>query len=145
MKRIWVLGTALVAATVGALFYPFTLTEPNAEIEVRDMRYACGECYVRFKVLNVISGQDSKKFEGRDMAVSVNGYSSYLESYQDELAVKENCSWPHFRLKGQFKRQWINFFLYDGDGYKGEYFDATSGVAINKNPDCKLPKETRLP
>lgn len=162
-RRILVYFLCLVlAALVGAIsiaIYPFQLSAPNVTIDVFDRRYACGDCYIRFGISRVYGADNPRdgapdenqpdspgRYKGWDVLVLFKGNDSYLSSYQEERFEKDHsCSWPTFRLTGQFKRRLIYSVLYDGDNYDGIYFDAHSGVAVNTDPDCKkLPKEVRL-
>jgi YD repeat-containing protein len=149
-----------LAGGTAVIIYPFDVSEEGVTVDIKDMRYACGDCYVRFGVIgtydidgNEISdfdafeNRESYKYNGWDALVVYKGNAYFLQDYQEELHGKdENCSWPVFRLKGQFKRKIIHGLTWKGDYYDGLYFDATSGVAINNDPDCKtVPRETILP
>lgn len=151
-RFIWVL-LGVILGGLAITFYPFKLSKQNVTIEVVDMRYACGDCYIRFQISKVTTEahnlfetgtrnnhQNSPfRFEGWDILVRYKGSDTYLDNYQNELFSKyPDCAWPTFRLKGQFKRRLIYSLLYDGDHYDGLYFDADSGTALNKvEPSCK--------
>jgi hypothetical protein len=150
----------LFVGTGTMLIYPFDVSESGITVNVMDMEYACGDCYVRFGVtgaydnegnlitnFNAAESRDSYKFVGWDVIVIYRGEENFLQSYQEKLASNNvYCSRPLFRLKGRFKRKFIYKFIWDGYYYDGLYFDATSGVAINNDPGCKtVPRETILP
>jgi hypothetical protein len=163
-KKILVSGVIFIvfslSGTIGALVYPFDLSRDDVTIDVRDMRYACGDCHVDYGVMGIYDSDNEKiedfddadtrhlyKFVGWDIVVVYKGNSDFLREYQRGLHHEdEYCSWPVFRLKGQFKRKLLYALIWDGDYYDGLYFDANSGVAVNNEPECKtVPKETILP
>jgi hypothetical protein len=144
------------------LFYPFQISEPGVTVEVFYMHYACGECYVQYKIL-AASDQDGKlvsqrsqendnyppvRFIGWDVLVSYKGDDYALGRYLDEDVIKDpngDCWQPSFRLKGQLKRKLIYALMYSGEKYDGTYFDAQSAVAIHHpTPKCKREKEVPL-
>ncbi|MCL1861511.1 MAG: hypothetical protein FWG52_08295 [Proteobacteria bacterium] len=156
----FLLVVSFLSGIAAVMLYPFNVSQNSVTIDVRDMRYACGDCFVRFGVINTydeggkiidnFEDTDSRslyRFNGWDIIIVYKGNSNFLQSYQEELYQKdEYCSWPVFRLKGQFKRKLINNLIWEGNGYDGLYFDATSGVSINNDPECKaVPQETMLP
>jgi hypothetical protein len=124
------------------------------------MKYACGDCHVKFGVIGTYDTdgkeitdfhapehRENYKYNGWDVVVIYKGDKNFLQNYQEELNAKdEYCSWPLFRLKGQFKRKIIYAWIWKNDNYDGLYFDASSGVAINNDQNCKtVSKETILP
>jgi len=153
LARTFISASLLLFGAIGICVYPFTLSNPDVTIQVFDRRYACGECYVAFGI-SKIEGRDESnrqnspyRFEDWDVLVLFRGNDSYLSRYQDELFEKNPaCTWPTFRLTGQFKRRLIYALIFNGDHYDGIYFDANSGVAINTEPSCKtVARETALP
>ncbi|WP_426080429.1 PAAR domain-containing protein [Herbaspirillum huttiense] len=112
----------------------------SSSMHVKGHRIACVGDIVRYQ-----DGSESRIVSG--VLVLFRGNDSYLSRYQDELFEKNPaCTWPTFRLTGQFKRRLIYALIFNGDHYDGIYFDANSGVAINTEPSCKtVARETALP
>ncbi|MCP1576784.1 hypothetical protein RB25_04630 [Herbaspirillum rubrisubalbicans] len=151
--RTFIVALAFLSGTIAVSVYPFKLSDPNVTIEVYDRRYACGECYLEFGISKIEGADESNRqnspyrFEGWDVLVLFRGSDSFLSRYQDRLFEKNPaCTWPTFRLTGQFKRRLIYALNFNGDHYDGLYFDANSGVALNTEPSCKtVARETALP
>jgi hypothetical protein len=154
---------SLFCAILGAgavLFYPFKVSSENTTIEVAYMRYACGECYVQYRILKAArQGEElvekrtsdnentsPVRFIGWDVLVFYKGDDEALSEYIDKHYDRsENCMQLVFRVQGQFKRKLIYSIFYRGDQYDGIYFDAQSATAIgHPSPTCKQPKEVVL-
>jgi len=149
----------LLGATV-VLIYPFQLSDKNTTIEAVYVRYACGDCYVQYRILKAAPyGQElttQRSFEnenttpvrfiGWDVLVFYKGDDQAISEYLDKHYDKSgSCREPVFRLHGQLKRKLIYSLLYRGDQYDGTYFDAQSGVAVgDPSPACKQAKEAPL-
>lgn len=152
---------------IAAVFlYPFSISEPDITAEVIYVRYACGDCYVRTKILKVrqlhaagnqklvdrndpdITNQNDipVRFIGWDVLVFYKGDDEAISRYLDaHLDTSGDCMAPTFKLTGQLKRRLIYSLLYKGDRYDGTYFDAKSAVAVgDPSPTCKQAKEAPL-
>lgn len=150
----------LLLGVAAVLIYPFQLSDKNTTIEAAYVRYACGDCYVQYRILKAAShGQEltmQRSFEnenttpvrfiGWDVLVFYKGDDQAISEYLDKHYDKSgNCKEPVFRLHGQLKRKLIYSLLYRGDQYDGTYFDAQSAVAVgDPSPTCKQAKEAPL-
>lgn len=150
-----VAGVAL--GVLVALNYPVKLSKADVVVLVHDMKYACGDCYVRYRIVSaesksergqLIRERDSSnqndspvRFIGWDIVVVHNGNADAISDYLSaNLETNGECYAPNFRLKGQLKRKLIYSLLYRGDYYDGTYFDADAASAVYRaSPGC--PKE----
>lgn len=77
------------------LLYPFKLSDPNITIEVAYMRYACGDCYVQYRVQKVAqSGEpmtDQRTFETEDLSPTRFLGWEVLAFYNDEEDALARC------------------------------------------------------
>ncbi|MFJ4289376.1 hypothetical protein ACIP1U_06210 [Cupriavidus sp. NPDC089707] len=143
----------LVATGVLAVFlYPFPLSGENMMIDVMYMQYACGDCYVQYRVLKA-GGEGGQmqartfdnendtpmRFIGWDVVVLYKGSDQPLIKYVDpSTASRNDCMSPVVRLRGRFKRKLINMLFYTGDRYDGIYFDAdTASIVPNGIHGCR--------
>jgi len=142
------------------VLYPFKLSDSNITIEVAYIRYACGDCYVQYRVQKVAQSAepmtDQRTFEtedlsptrflGWDVLAFYIGEEDALARYLDEhYDHNGQCSESRFRLQGQFKRRLVYTLLYHGDNYDGVYFDAHKAVALGDNSAaCGHAQETPL-
>lgn len=152
------------ALGIGALsIYPFPLSEPGTIIETRHMFYACGDCYAQERVTRVFDKENGKltdkanyesennmplRYLGWDVVVNYKGNTDGLLEYLGTTTKYiQNCAWPDFRLKGQFKRRLIYALYFRGDHYDGIYFDTNDATAIYlSGENCPIPAgEVTLP
>ncbi len=157
---------SIVATLLVALNFSFSLSKRDTTIEVMDMQYACGECYVNYRILKA-SGDDGAlisrenvnfenesdpaiRFIGWDVLVfGKNGddiISSYLEKYYKNArnVEYENCFPPHFILTGQMRRKIMYAYTSNGDMYDGTYFAVDSATAIHACEDKRTAERIKF-
>ncbi|MEM5432506.1 hypothetical protein [Cupriavidus oxalaticus] len=142
----------LLAGISLVVVYPFSLSDENVAIDVIYMQYACGDCYVQYRVLKA-GGEDGQmqartfdnendtpmRLIGWDVVVLYKGSDQPLIKYVDPITASRNdCMSPVVRLRGQFKRKLIYTLFYTGDRYDGIYFDAdTASIVRNGIHGCR--------
>ena len=57
-RQVLALVLLLSAGVLAAFLYPFPLSSENTTIDVMHMQYACGDCYVQYRVLK--AGMDAQ-------------------------------------------------------------------------------------
>ncbi|WER45512.1 hypothetical protein CupriaWKF_14580 [Cupriavidus sp. WKF15] len=155
-----VVPAALVATGILIIFlYPFRLSDENVTIDVMYMQYACGDCYVQYRVLKAGGGggqmqartSDNEsdtptRFIGWDVVVLYKDSDKPLLEYVEPgTASRNDCASPVVRLSGQFRRKLIYMFLYSGERYDGIYFDAdTASIVPNGIHGCRPSRRASI-
>ncbi|CAG2152880.1 hypothetical protein [Cupriavidus numazuensis] len=157
-RQVLALVLLLGAGVLAAFLYPFPLSSENTTIDVMHMQYACGDCYVQYRVLK--AGRDGQtgartfdntndtpmRFIGWDVVVLFKGSDAPLLKYADSSdAADRGCASPVVRLTGQFKRKLIYTLFYTGDRYDGIYFDAdTASIVPNGIRGCRPSRRASI-
>jgi hypothetical protein len=129
------------------LYYPFQLSKSKAEIEIRHMKYACGNCYPQYRIERIIIDPEKKisKFLNWEILVYLRGENF---EYESQKKIKNDCFNQYtFILKGTFKKKLIYAFKRElnSPDYNGLYFDADSAKALlTEQCDKKVQKEINL-
>lgn len=150
---------ALLAGVSFVFLYPFRLSDENVTIDVMYMQYACGDCYVQYRVLKA-GGEGGQmqartfenesdtptRFIGWDVVVLYKDSDKPLLEYVDpSTASRNDCASPVVRLSGQFKRKLIYTLLYSGERYDGIYFDAdTASIVPNGIHGCRPSRRASI-